>query len=245
MSRHLLDRFLAPVLIFGTIVLAPGRAAHAQAVPEPALTPPPIAVQTPEATPPSIVRKLNSLSERMEMTVNTSRILTLDQKIPQAQVNNPEILQITPLSPNQIQISAKKPGVTQVNLWSDNKQIYTVDVIVQPDARELAEMLKAQFPTASLKVVPVVQQRDDLRLRRPARGSQPRHPHRRGILPEGHQQHHRQRRPAGPLARSRDGGFADEAADVGFRLREADRAEHGHLRSHRSPAGLCQGHGGR
>ncbi|MCX7425036.1 MAG: type II and III secretion system protein family protein [Planctomycetia bacterium] len=155
MSTHLLDRFLAPVLIFGTIVLAPGRAAHAQAVPEPALTPPPIAVQTPEATPPSIVRKLNGLSERMEMTVNTSRILTLDQKVPQAQVNNPEILQITPLSPNQIQISAKKAGVTQVNLWSDNKQIYTVDVIVQPDARELAEMLKAQFPTASLKVVPV------------------------------------------------------------------------------------------
>ena len=89
------------------------------------------------------------------MTVNTSRILTLDQKIPQAQVNNPEVLQITALGPNQIQISAKKAGVTQVNLWSDDKQIYTVDVIVQPDARELAEMLKAQFPSASLKVVPV------------------------------------------------------------------------------------------
>ena len=64
------------------------------------------------------------------MTVNTSRILTLDQKIPQVQVNNPEILDLTPLSPNQVQVAAKKPGVTQVNLWGENKQIYTVDVTV-------------------------------------------------------------------------------------------------------------------
>ena len=55
------------------------------------------------------------------MIVNTSRILTLDQKIPQAQVNNPDILDLAPLSPTQVQISAKKPGVTQVNLWGEDK----------------------------------------------------------------------------------------------------------------------------
>jgi len=103
----------------------------------------------------SIVRKLQSASERMEMIVNTSRILTLDQKIPQAQVNNPEILQLTPLSPNQIQVSAKRPGVTQVNLWTEDKKIHTVDVIVFGDARELSELLKSQFPNASFKVTPV------------------------------------------------------------------------------------------
>ena len=56
------------------------------------------------------------------MTVNTSRILTLDQKIPQAQVNNPDILELTPLSPNQVQVSAKTPGVTQVNLWGEDQK---------------------------------------------------------------------------------------------------------------------------
>jgi len=106
---------------------------------------------------PSIVRKLESASERMEMIVNTSRILTLDQKIPQAQVNNPDILQIVPLSPNQIQISAKKAGVTQVNLWTEDKKIYTVDIVVFGDARELAEVLKSQFPNASFQVTPVAQ----------------------------------------------------------------------------------------
>jgi pilus assembly protein CpaC len=101
---------------------------------------------------PSIVHRIRSASERQEMTVNTSRILTLDSNIPQAQVNNPEVLELTPLSPTEIQIFAKKPGVTQVNLWDENKQIYTVDVIVYGDANELAMVLQDAFPKASLVV---------------------------------------------------------------------------------------------
>ena len=138
MVRHIFHGILGPVLAISTLLSATGPTALAQTAPRP-----------------SIVRKLQSTSERMEMTVNTSRILSLDQKIPQAQVNNPEILHLTPLSPNQIQVSAKKPGVTQVNLWTEGKQIYTVDVIVRGDARELGETLKSQFPSASLQVVPV------------------------------------------------------------------------------------------
>ena len=104
---------------------------------------------------PSIVYKVHKATERLEMTVNTSRILTMDQKIPQAQVNNPEILDLTPLSPTQIQISAKATGVTQVNLWGEDKKVSTIDVIVFGDARELQLILQTTFPNAALKVVPV------------------------------------------------------------------------------------------
>ncbi len=89
------------------------------------------------------------------MTNNSSRILSLDQRIPQAQVNNPEILILTALSPNQVQLAAKKPGVTQVNLWGENHQIYTVDVTVTGDARDLAMLLRTQFPRTTLSVLPV------------------------------------------------------------------------------------------
>ena len=102
-----------------------------------------------------VVCRVTGPSQRQELTVNTSRILTLDRRIPQAQVNNPEILDLTALSPNQIQIFAKKPGVTQVNLWDDQGNIYTVDVIVFGDARELEMLLKAQFPNCSIKVIPI------------------------------------------------------------------------------------------
>jgi len=105
--------------------------------------------------PPAILHKVTGATERQEMTVNTSRILTLDLKIPQAQVNNPEILELTPLAPNQIQVFAKKTGVTQVNLWDENQRVYTIDFIVVGDAQELAMVLRTEFPDAALRIKPV------------------------------------------------------------------------------------------
>ncbi len=100
----------------------------------------------------SVVRKVSGLSEKLELTTNTSRILTLDKNIPRVQVNNPELLAVTPLSATQVQISAKKAGVTQVNLWDDEGKIHSVDVLIYGDARELEVALQTQFPHASIKV---------------------------------------------------------------------------------------------
>jgi pilus assembly protein CpaC len=105
--------------------------------------------------PEPITMQVSERSQRLEMVANTSRILSLGENIPRAQVNNPEILELTPLSPTQVQVFAKKPGVTQVNLWNKNDEVRSVDVIVYGDARELTMLLQSQFPTASLKVVPL------------------------------------------------------------------------------------------
>ncbi|MEW4561867.1 pilus assembly protein N-terminal domain-containing protein [Bremerella sp. JC770] len=94
-------------------------------------------------------------NQRLEMIVNSSRIFTLDEKIPKAQVNNPDLIRLTPLSPNKIQVSALKPGVTQVNLWAEDGTIFTVDVIVIGDGRELQMLLESEFPNASIKVRPL------------------------------------------------------------------------------------------
>ncbi|HEY2826376.1 MAG TPA: pilus assembly protein N-terminal domain-containing protein [Pirellulales bacterium] len=102
-----------------------------------------------------LVHFIKTPSERMEMTVNSSRILKMDQNIPRAQVNNREVLELTALSPNEIQVLAKKAGVTQINLWNEKGQIYTVDCIVYGDARELAELLRSEFPAANLRVRPM------------------------------------------------------------------------------------------
>ncbi len=99
-----------------------------------------------------MICKVSGANEKLELTTNTSRILTLDKNIPRVQVNNPDLLAVTPLSATQVQISAKKPGVTQVNLWDDAGKIHTVDVIIYGDARELELALQTQFPHASIKV---------------------------------------------------------------------------------------------
>lgn len=111
-------------------------------------------VQAAENDPTHIVHRVESSNETLEMTVNTSRILTIGKPLPRVQVNNPEVAEITALSDTQVQVMAKKPGVTQVNLFDEDDKVYSVDTIVYPDARELTLLLRTQFPTAALKVVP-------------------------------------------------------------------------------------------
>ncbi|MDZ4821512.1 MAG: pilus assembly protein N-terminal domain-containing protein, partial [Planctomycetota bacterium] len=107
------------------------------------------------ATP--FIHRITAATEKLEMVANSSRVLSLDQKIPRAQVNNREIVELTPLSPNEIQVFAKKPGVTQINLWNEQSQIHTIDVMVLGDARELAMLLESEFPAASIRVKPLAQ----------------------------------------------------------------------------------------
>ena len=58
------------------------------------------------------------------------------------------------LSENEVQLHAKKAGITTVNLWDSKNEIHTVDVIISGDVRELEHLLRLQFPTASVKLYP-------------------------------------------------------------------------------------------
>jgi pilus assembly protein CpaC len=113
----------------------------------------PVAAQAPASN--SLTFKVQAAAERLEMTVSTSRIMQLPFKVPRVFVANPEIVKATPLSPDQIQVSALKPGVTQLNLWDDQERITTVDIVVYGDARELELLLRSEFPDAQLKIRPL------------------------------------------------------------------------------------------
>jgi len=99
-----------------------------------------------------ILQKVESSTERIELTANTSRILTLQYRYARVQVNNPELITPTVLSANQVQISANRPGVTQLNLWDENGEVYSIDVIVYGDVQELEMALHREFPHASVQV---------------------------------------------------------------------------------------------
>jgi pilus assembly protein CpaC len=90
------------------------------------------------------------------MVVNTNRILTLGvQIIHQVQVDDPNLVTVNPLKPTQVLVSARKTGVTQINLWDEKNQVHAIDVVVVGDARELTALLTSEFPGASIKVRPV------------------------------------------------------------------------------------------
>ncbi len=142
-TRPLAKLALAMLLVAATTVTSP-RDASAQSGT--------IRLTSGEST---VSHNISKSIERLEMLVKSSRILTLEERIPKFQVHNEEVLGATPVSQNQIQIFAKAPGTTQLNLWDTNEKLYTVDVIVLADAREVEGILSTQLPYASLKVLPV------------------------------------------------------------------------------------------
>jgi pilus assembly protein CpaC len=145
--------------------------AHAQQITLPAVDPPAIEAPKPVVTIspaqhqpqrpfsqldlPPVTHQVTEAVDRVQMIVNTSRILSQESKIPQAQVNNPEVVGLTALSPNQVQIYGRRPGVTQVNIWDEKGNIRTIDVMVHGDAQELARLLHETFPKAALRIRPV------------------------------------------------------------------------------------------
>lgn len=104
----------------------------------------------------SLEYKIRPGSQRVSMYVNSTKILTLEgAQIPRALVDNPDLVNAIAISPNQIQLSGLKAGVTRINLWDENAKQYTLDVIVYGDAKELELLLETEFPNASLRVRPL------------------------------------------------------------------------------------------
>lgn len=118
---------------------------------------PPMQETLPQAPAGAVVRHIQSPNELLEMVVNTNRLVQLDGKIPRIQVGNPDLLEVTPTSPNEFQFFAKKTGLTKVTFWNENNQVFTVDVIVTGDMQELLMTLRRNFPKAAISVWPTPQ----------------------------------------------------------------------------------------
>ena len=101
-TNRLMARLSAAILIATTSFVACLRPADAQ-------TNPNILASTGS----SVAHNISEPTERVEMIVKSSRILTLEERIPKFQVYNELVVGATPISQNQIQIFAKTPGTTK------------------------------------------------------------------------------------------------------------------------------------
>lgn len=94
--------------------------------------------------------------QAIQMVINTSRELTADRAFKRVRIQNPNVLTALPLEGgNRLQISAVQTGVTQVDLVGADDSVYSVEVMVLGDVRELESILRQHFPTANLLVTPV------------------------------------------------------------------------------------------
>ncbi|MBN1396198.1 MAG: pilus assembly protein N-terminal domain-containing protein [Pirellulales bacterium] len=103
----------------------------------------------------ALVYNVTDAVQRLEMAVNTSRVLALKRKIAEVQPGNQDILEMTPLSPTQVLVTAKDIGVTDVNFRDADNKSFKVSVVIFADTRELQLILQTAFPNAALKVMPI------------------------------------------------------------------------------------------
>lgn len=135
-------------LLTAALCLGP-RSAMSQA---PSLSP-----EAAKVPPSTIIQDITTTAERLDLYVNSSKLIRLHKPIPKAMVQNPEIAELHARGENLLQVVGKKAGFTIVTLWDSQNQMYGIDVLVVSDGRELHTILKRQFPKASLAIMPLHQ----------------------------------------------------------------------------------------
>src|SRR5262245_24937113 len=70
--------------------------------------------------------KVSTPGERLEMIVNTSRIIGCEHRIPQLMIDNESIVKARPISTNEIQLSALKPGFTTLTIIDEHQKEHAI-----------------------------------------------------------------------------------------------------------------------
>ncbi len=94
--------------------------------------------------------------QSIQMVINTSREITADRPFKQVRIQNPNVIGAIPLTGgNRLQISAQATGVTQVDLVGSDDSVYSIEVMVLGDVRELEAILRQVFPGTHLSITPI------------------------------------------------------------------------------------------
>ncbi|MEE2825173.1 MAG: pilus assembly protein N-terminal domain-containing protein [Planctomycetota bacterium] len=124
-----------PALLLALLALAAGPALACQQVV-------PVSYQVKEET-----------RNQIDLLVNASRNIDFDFKISNVFVQNPEVLNATAPSPNEIRITGLKPGVSSLTVENEAGDQQILVVSVTADIRRLQTALKTFFPDCSIKIL--------------------------------------------------------------------------------------------
>lgn len=93
--------------------------------------------------------------DQLEIIAGSARRLKFKYEIPEIMVENPEIIQATPVSPNEILITGLKPGVSTFTVSDPDKNLQMINVEVKVDTRKLEMAFRNYFPNSQVRVHPL------------------------------------------------------------------------------------------
>ncbi|WKZ18811.1 MAG: type II and III secretion system protein family protein [Candidatus Jettenia sp. CY-1] len=96
---------------------------------------------------PARVRIDTTQPRKLILTVRKSTIVRSQRPVKRISLAAPEIADVTVLTPKEIYITGKTPGLTNLTLWDENDRPSTIfDLEVLPDIDRLKERLYEMFP---------------------------------------------------------------------------------------------------
>ena len=99
--------------------------------------------------------EVNESVESLNVIAGSARRLKFAYQIPELMVENPEVIQASPVSPNEILVTGLKPGVSSITISDPDKNLQTIAVEVLVDTRKLDLALSNFFPDSQIEVHPL------------------------------------------------------------------------------------------
>jgi pilus assembly protein CpaC len=90
---------------------------------------------------------------RVDVTIGKSQVIDLKEAFTRVSVTNPNIADVFVITPNQILVNGKAPGVTSLVVFFPSRTLF-FDLVVQTDLALLAERLKQIAPREEIQVHP-------------------------------------------------------------------------------------------
>lgn len=103
----------------------------------------------------------NSGVQRINMPAGRGTLIDVDEPLKRASVANPEVAEVSVLSPKQVLVTGKTPGNTELLLWDDGERQAAFTVTVEMDVAEIRDAIAKVAPGAQLDIRPI---RDNLLL---------------------------------------------------------------------------------
>ena len=93
--------------------------------------------------------------DQLSVIAGAARRLKFKYDIPELVVENPDIIQATPVSPNEVLITGLKPGVSTLTVSDADENLQMINIEVKVDTRKLELAYRNHFPDSQIQVHPL------------------------------------------------------------------------------------------
>ncbi|HEX8524764.1 MAG TPA: pilus assembly protein N-terminal domain-containing protein [Tepidisphaeraceae bacterium] len=149
-TRRTVGKALATISACALSVLTVASPAFGQQTVSPSTTQP--AAQTAPSGRTSLVTDGIGRDGKIRLVMNKTSVLTTARPYKSVSIGQPDVADVTAVSPTNILLTAKKPGTTQVIVWDDQNRTQVMDVNVAMDLDALSTQLTTMFPGTNIEV---------------------------------------------------------------------------------------------